>query len=163
MELVSPGFGLVFWTLLAFAIVFYVLKKFAWPGILQDLKDREQHIEDALRAADIAHEEMKKLKIDNEQLLKEAKEERDVILNEAKKIRDKLLDEARIKANEEAERIVASAKDRIESERMAAITDIKNQIAEISIDVAELILKEKMQKPEAHDQYIERILEKKPL
>lgn len=129
----------------------------------QGLKEREQQIDDALKAAEAAHQEMKNLKIDNEQLLKQAKEERDVILAEAKKIRDKLLDEARIKANEEAERIVQSAKTRIESERMAAITEIKNQIATISIEVAELILKEKLQEPEAHDQYIQRILEHKPL
>ncbi|MCK9290093.1 MAG: F0F1 ATP synthase subunit B [Bacteroidales bacterium] len=163
MELVSPGFGLIFWMLLAFTAVFFILKKFAWPGILQGLKEREQQIDDALKAAEAAHQEMKNLKIDNEQLLKQAKEERDVILAEAKKIRDKLLDEARIKANEEAERIVQSAKTRIESERMAAITEIKNQIATISIEVAELILKEKLQEPEAHDQYIQRILEHKPL
>lgn len=163
MELVNPGLGLVFWMLIAFTTVFFILKKFAWPGILQALKEREQHIEEALHAADVAHEEMKKLKIDNEQLLKQAKEERDQILAEARKIRDKLLDDARIRANEEADRIVDSAKSRIESERMAAITEIKNQIAEISIDVAEMILKEKLTKSEKQEQYIERILEKKPL
>lgn len=163
MELVNPGLGLVFWMLLAFTAVFLILKKFAWPGILQALKEREQHIEEALHAADAAHEEMKKLKLDNELLLKQAKEERDQILAEARKIRDKLLDDARLRANDEADRIVESAKNRIESERLAAITEIKNQIAEISIDVAELILKENLKKPENHDQYIERILEQKPL
>jgi F-type H+-transporting ATPase subunit b len=161
MELVNPGLGLIFWMLIAFSVVFLVLKKFAWPSILKALKEREEHIEEALRAADRAHEEMKQLKLDNQQLLREAKEERELMLNEAKKIREKLLDEARSRANAEADRIVESARERIANERMAAITEIKNQIAEISINVAEHILKEKIQSPADHQKYIEQILAEK--
>jgi F-type H+-transporting ATPase subunit b len=114
MELVNPGLGLIFWMTLAFGAVFYILKKFAWPIIIQALKDRERHIEEALQAADRAHEEMKKMQLDNEALLKKAKEERDQIMQEARKLRDKMLEESRIKANEEADRIVENAKVRIE-------------------------------------------------
>ncbi len=89
MELVNPGLGLIFWMTLAFGIVFFILKKFAWPSIIKALKDREQHIEEALQAADRAHEEMKKLQIDNEALLKRAKEERDVIMTEARRLKEK--------------------------------------------------------------------------
>ncbi|HOI32405.1 MAG: F0F1 ATP synthase subunit B [Bacteroidales bacterium] len=163
MELVNPGFGLIFWMTLAFGAVFFILKKFAWPTIIQALKDREKHIEEALLAADRAHEEMKKLQIDNEALLKKAKEERDQLMMEARKLRDKMLDEARLKANDEADRIVENAKVRIENERKAAITDIKNQIAEISIDIAEMVLREKMKSSDAQKAYIEKLIDDKQL
>lgn len=163
MELVNPGLGLVFWMIVVFAIVLFVLKKFAWPSILQALKDREQHIEDALRQADITQEEMKKLKLSNEVLLKEAKEEREALMNEARKIREKLIDEARVKASSEADRIVESARIQIDNERKAALIDIKNIVAEISIEIAEKILREKLQTPKDHEQYIERVIEGKHL
>ncbi len=163
MELVTPGLGLIFWMTLAFGTVFYILKKFAWPIIIQSLKDREKHIEEALQAADRTHEEMKKLQLDNEALLKKAKEERDQLMMEARKLRDKMIDEARTKANEEADRIVENAKVRIENERKAAMTDIKNQIAKTSIDIAELVLREKMKSSDAQKAYIEKLIEDKQL
>lgn len=163
MELVNPGLGLIFWMSLAFGIVVFLLTKFAWPSIIQALKDREQHIEEALQAADRAHEEMKKLQIDNEALLKKAKEERDVIMADARKLRDKMLDETRLKANDEADRIVENAKVRIENERKAALTAIKNEIAEISIDIAEKILRKKMESSKEQKDYIEKLIENSPL
>ncbi len=163
MELINPGIGLIFWMTLAFGVVFFVLKKFVWPPIMQALNEREQHIEEALQAADLAHEEMKKLKLDNEQLLREAKEERDAIMAEARKIKDKMLDDARLKANLEADRIVESAKERIQHERLAAMTEMKNQIAEISIEVAERLLREKLSAPKAQQEYIDRLLNEKQL
>ncbi len=159
MELVNPGLGLIFWMTLAFGIVFFILKKFAWPPIIQALKDREKHIEEALHAADRAHEEMKKLKLDNEQLLKEAKEERDLIMSDARKMRDKMLEEARLKASDEADRIVENAKERIQNERMAAMVDIKNEIGTIALEVAEKILREKMKSTEAQKTYIDKLLD----
>lgn len=163
MELLNPGIGLIFWMTLAFSIVLFILKKFAWPSIIQSLKDREQHIEDALQAADRAHEEMKKLQIDNEALLKRAKEERDVIMADARKLRDKMLDETRLRANDEADRIVENAKVRIDNERKAAMTDIKNEIAKISIEIAEKILREKMQSSKEQKEYIEKLIDSSPL
>ncbi|MBG0781269.1 MAG: F0F1 ATP synthase subunit B [Bacteroidales bacterium] len=163
MELVNPGLGLIFWMTLAFGAVFYILKKFAWPIIIQALKDRERHIEEALQAADRAHEEMKKMQLDNEALLKKAKEERDQIMQEARKLRDKMLEESRIKANEEADRIVENAKVRIENERKAAMTDIKNQIAKISIEIAEMVLREKMKSTETQKAYIDKLIEDRQL
>lgn len=161
MELVNPGIGLIFWMLLAFSIVLFVLRKFAWPAIMQALKEREQHIEEALHAAEIAREEMKKLKLDNEELLRQAKEERDQMMADAKKVRDKILEEARQRGTEEADRIVASARERMENERMAAITEMKNQIADMSIEVAERILREKIQTPKDHESFIEKVLREK--
>jgi F-type H+-transporting ATPase subunit b len=163
MELVNPGLGLIFWMTLAFGTVFFILKKFAWPIIIQALKDRERHIEEALLAADRAHEEMKKMQLDNEALLKKAKEDRDQIMQEARKLRDKMLEESRVKANEEADRIVENAKVRIENERKAAMTDIKNQIAKISIEIAEMVLREKMKSTETQKAYIDKLIEDKQL
>ncbi|KAF0131692.1 MAG: F-type H+-transporting ATPase subunit b [Bacteroidetes bacterium] len=163
MELVNPGLGLIFWMIVVFSAVLFILKKFAWPSILQSLKDREQHIEEALHLADVTHEEMKKLKLDNEVLLKEAKEEREAIMNEARKIREKLIEDAKQKANAEADRIVESARVQIENERKAALMDIKNQIADISIEIAEKILREKLQTPKDHEQYIQRVIDSKQL
>ncbi|MCC7319164.1 MAG: F0F1 ATP synthase subunit B [Bacteroidales bacterium] len=163
MELVNPGLGLVFWMIVVFSVVLFVLKKFAWPSILQALKDREQHIEDALRQADITQEEMRKLKLNNEVLLKEAKVERENLMNEARKIREKLIEDARVKASSEADRIVESARIQIDNERKAALVDIKNIVAEISIEIAEKILREKLQTPKDHQQYIERVIEGKHL
>jgi F-type H+-transporting ATPase subunit b len=163
MELVNPGIGLIFWMTLAFGTVFFVLSKFAWPSILKALKEREQHIEEALQAADLTKEEMKKLKIDNEKLLKEAKEERDVILNDARKIRDKMIDDARNRANEEADRIVESARVRIENDKMAAIVEVKNQIAKVSIDIAEMILREKMKSDKEQTDFIEKLIDESRL
>lgn len=163
MELVNPGLGLIFWMTLAFGIVFFILKKFAWPVIIQSLKDRERHIEEALQVADRTHEEMKKLQIDNEALLKKAKEDRDVIMANARKLRDKMLEETRLKANDESDRIVENAKVRIENERKAALTAIKNEIAKISIDIAEKILREKMESSKEQKDYIEKLIENSPL
>ena len=110
MELITPGLGLLFWMTLAFLLLVFILKKFAWGPILMMLKERETSIHEALNSANQAREDMKQLKFSNEQLLQEAKNERDLLLNEARKVRDKLLEEARIKASEEASRIVESAK-----------------------------------------------------
>ncbi|MBE0640443.1 MAG: F0F1 ATP synthase subunit B [Bacteroidales bacterium] len=144
MELVSPGIGLIFWMSLAFGLVLFILGKYAWKPILKALKEREQSIDDALHAADKAREEMKQLKFDNEKLLAEAKEERDAILREGRKIREKLLEEARMKANQEASRIMEVAREGIQNEKMAAITDLKNQLASLSIEIAEKILHERL-------------------
>ena len=157
MELIQPGIGLIIWMTLSFLVVVFVLGKYAWPAILKGLKDREQSIHDALHAADKAREDMEKLKLDNEQLLKEAKGERDAILSEARKIREKLIDEAKQKAGEEASQIVENAKERIENEKMAAITELKNQIASLSIEIAEKILKDELSRDKKQEELIKKL------
>lgn len=144
MELVQPGIGLIFWMTLSFAVVLWVLAKFAWKPIMKALHERETSIDEALNAANKAKKEMKKLLFSNEQLLKEAKEERDAILRAGRKVRDSIIDESKTKANEEANRIVESAKERIEHEKMAATTNLKNQLAVLSIEIAEKILKKEL-------------------
>ena len=158
MELITPGLGLVFWMTLAFLFLVYVLGKFAWKPILQMLKERETSIHEALNAANQAREEMKQLQFSNEQLLQEAKNERDALLNEARKVRDRLLEESRIKASEEASRIVESAKASIHNEKMAAMTELKNQIAENSLTLAKFVLKRELSDPAKQEEYVQELL-----
>ena len=158
MELITPGLGLIFWMTLAFLLLVYILGKFAWKPILQMLKERETSIHEALNSANKAREEMKQLQFNNEQLLQEAKNERDALLNEARKIKEKLIEDARVKANEEALRIVEGAKESINNEKMAAMTELKNQIAENSLTLARFILKRELSDPKMQDEYIQELL-----
>lgn len=158
MELVTPHLGLIVWMTLSFLFLLLILGKFAWKPVMKSLKERETKIEDALHAADKAREEMLELKFSNEQLLKEAKEERDSILREARKIREDMLEEAKGKANEEANRIIQNAKESINYEKLAAIHELKNQIATLSIEIAEKIIKDELSKDENQKQLIEKLL-----
>lgn len=159
MELITPDFGLLFWMTIAFGIVFFVLAKFAFPVINGMLKKREEEINNALELAERTHKEMEQLQADNEQLLQQAREERVKMLNEAKQLSDKFVEDAKAKANEEKDRIIENAKEVIEHERMAATTEIKNQIADISIKVAEKILGKALESDKEQLDYINRLLE----
>lgn len=158
MELIQPGLGLIFWMTLSFGLVLFVLGKYAWRPIMKMLREREEAIDSALHEADKAREEMKQLKVDNEKLLREAKEERDAILAEARKIREKMIEEARMKAGQEAQRVIDSAKERIENEKMAAIIDLKNQIAQLSIEIAEKVIRTELAQDKKHDELIARLI-----
>jgi F-type H+-transporting ATPase subunit b len=158
MELVTPHIGLVFWMTLSFGIVVWILGKFAWKPVMKALKEREESIETALKAADRAKEEMAQLTFSNEQLMKEAKEERDAMLRDARKIRDNVIGEAKTKAEEEAQRIVEMAKENIHFEKMAALTDLKNQIAILSIEIAEKIMKEDLSTNEKQKALVIKLL-----
>ena len=159
MELITPDFGLLFWMTLAFGIVFFILAKFAFPVINGMLKKREEEINNALELAERTHKEMEQLQSNNEALLQQAREERDKILNEAKEISDKFIEDAKVKANEEKDRIIESARETIEHEKMAATTEIKNQIADISIKVAEKIIGKNLDSDKEQLDYINRLLQ----
>ena len=158
MELITPGLGLIFWMTLAFLLLLFILGKFAWKPILKALKERETSIQEALHAADKARDEMKLLQFSNESLLKEAKNDRDAILNEARKVKDKIIDEARQKASEEAARIVESAKVTINNEKMAAMTDLKNQVADLSLEMAKKLLQRELSDPRKQEEYLREML-----
>ncbi|MEI6436087.1 MAG: F0F1 ATP synthase subunit B [Bacteroidota bacterium] len=158
MELITPGLGLIFWMTLAFLLLVYILGKFAWKPILQMLKERETSIHEALNAANQARDEMKLLQFSNEKLLQDAKNERDALLNEARKIREKMIEDARIKASEEAARIVEAARASIQNEKMAAMTELKNQIAESSLTLAKFILKRELADPKRQEEYVQELI-----
>ncbi len=158
MELVQPGIGLIFWMTLSFSALIFILAKFAWKPILKGLKEREDSIDEALNSANKAREDMKALKFSNEELLKEAKEERDVIMKEARAVKDKIIDEAKDRAGIEAARIVEAAKESIQYEKMSAITDLKNQLATLSIEIAEKVLKEELSAKDKQKDLVDRLI-----
>jgi len=141
MELVTPEIGLIFWTIIVFSLLLIILKKYAWKPILTAVDERNKSIEDALSAADKAKEEILALNTDNERILIEAKKERDLLLKEGREIKESIINEAKDKAKLEADKILITAKEQINNEKMKAIIELKNQVAEMSIDIAEKILK----------------------
>lgn len=159
MELVTPGIGLIFWMVVSFSIILYLLKKFAWKPILKALKEREDTIDNSLKSAEKAKEEMGKMKADNERVMKEAKNERDNLLKDARQVKEKIIEEAKAKANMEAEKIFEDAQTKIENEKISAIGEIKNQIAEFSVEIAEKILKKKLEKTKDQQDHINELLD----
>jgi F-type H+-transporting ATPase subunit b len=158
MDLISPDFGLIFWQTLIFLVVLFILAKFAWKPMLNALNERENTIEEALLSAERAKNEMAQLKADNEKLLAEARRERDIILKEAAAAATKLREEARDLASQDSARIVADAKASIETQKKAALADIKQQVAEISLQIAEKILREKLSDDKAQKEYISKLV-----
>jgi len=144
MELVTPGIGLLFWMLLSFLTVIFILRKFAWGPILGALKERETSIENALSSAEKAKQEMAQLHSKNESLLREAQVERERIIKEAKELSDKYISESKERAVTEANKMIESAKQVIQNEKAAAITEIKNIVAELSVDIAEKLIRKEM-------------------
>jgi F-type H+-transporting ATPase subunit b len=158
MQLVTPGIGLIFWMLVSFSLVMYILAKYAWGPIMKGIHQREDTIEKALEAANEAKKEMLQLKAGNEQLLRDAKDERDALMRDARKVRESILDEARAKAAEESARILENARENIQFEKMAAINELKNQIASISIEIAEKLIGKELENKEQQQQLTEKLL-----
>jgi len=159
MELVTPGIGLLFWMLLTFSIVVFVLKKFAWKPILSMLKEREDFIDNALKSANNARAEMEKLQADNEVILKQARSERDGLLTEAREMKDKIINEAKIKAQEEASKIIDNAKNNIEIQKNAAIAEMKQQISAFSIEIAKKILEKELSDESKQKEYLSKLID----
>lgn len=144
MNLVTPGLGLIFWQTLTFLIVLFVLSRFAWRPILSTIKKREDEIDEALKAAQHARQEMAKLQASNENLLKEARAERDKMMREAQQTANAIVGEAQEKARTEGNRLMEDARNSIQAEKAAALAEIRIQVAELSLSIAEKILKEKL-------------------
>ena len=157
--LINPGIGTFVWLLVSFGILAFILMKWGWPMILKALKSREETIANSLNEANKAREEMKNLVAHNEELLRQAKMERDEMLRNARLASEQIVEEARTKATAEADRIVEAARENINYEKMKAMTELKNQIANLSIEIAEkLIRAELSDKPKA-DALIQKELE----
>lgn len=159
MDLLKPDFGLLVWNLIAFLVAFFILKKFAWPAIIKGLAERESGIADSLATAERVKVEMSQLKSENEALLMQAKEERAIMLREAKEIRDKMINDAKEEAKVQASKIINEAQQTIENQKMAAITDMKNQIGKLVIEVSEKVLRRELGSKDAQEGYIRQLAE----
>lgn len=158
MQLLTPSFGLLLWTLLAFLIVFFVLKKFAWKPILASLNEREKGIADSLESAKRVKAEMAQLKSENEDLMARAREERTAMMKEAKETKDRIVAEAKEQAKIEANRIIADAQQAIQAQKMAAITEVKNQVGKLVIEVSEKVLRKELATPAAQEAHIQGLV-----
>jgi F-type H+-transporting ATPase subunit b len=158
MGFVTPDYGTLFWMVLIFGIVLFILKKFAWGPILKALKEREKSISDALNSAEKARKEVAGLKASNDQIIAEARKEKDIILKEARDIKDKIIAEAKSKANTEAQKSIEAALQQIDAEKSAAINDIKQQVSELSVRIAELIIKKELENPKEYQELVSDLL-----
>ncbi|HRH37648.1 MAG TPA: F0F1 ATP synthase subunit B [Flavobacteriales bacterium] len=158
MSLVTPDIGLLFWMCLSFGIVVWLLSKYAWKPILSSVKQREGSIADALNEAKKMREDMAKMSANNEAIMRQAREERETLLKEARDIRDKEISEAKAKAKTEADALLSRARIDIQNEKNAAIVEMKNQVAELSIMVAERILKEKLDAGAAQQSLVDKVM-----
>ncbi len=157
MDLLTPSFGLIIWTLLVFVIVFFILKKYAWKPILNSLGEREKNISDAILSTEKIKKEMESLKNENEILLNKAREERSQMMREAKETRDKIIGEAKEQAKQEMNKIIADAQAAINQQKMASITDLKNQVGNLVIEVSERILRRELNNKEEQEKYINQV------
>jgi len=157
MQLLTPGLGLIVWTLLAFVVVFFILKKFAWPAIINGLRQREETIAGSLATAEKIKAEMAEMKSENESLLAQAREERANMLKDAKNASDKMVTEAKDKAKAEYDKILSDAQAAIELQKNPAITDVKNMIGSLVIEVAEKVIRRELVSRKDHEEYIKKM------
>ncbi|MBK5192832.1 MAG: F0F1 ATP synthase subunit B [Flavobacteriaceae bacterium] len=153
------SFGLFFWQLAILIVLIFLLKKFAWKPILDSLNTREEGIKDALDSAEKARKEMQNLNADNEKLLQEARLQRDSMLKEARELKERIVTEASSEAQEKADKIVAQAQITIQNEKNAALADLKNQVAELSIEIAEKVIRKELSSSEQQYRLVEEMLE----
>ena len=158
MELVTPEVGLVFWTALSFFILLFILGKYAWKPILAAVAERENSIESALLKAEAVKEEMSRLTSENEALLKLARAERDAILSEAKKVKDQMITDAKATAHTEGARMIELARIEINNQKAIAMADVKNQVASLSLEIAEKVLRKQFEDQQKQDELVSQLL-----
>ena len=157
MQLLTPGLGLIIWTLLAFLVVFFILKKYAWPSILNALQKREETIAESLATAEKIKAEMAQMKSENEALLAQAREERAGMLKDARLAADKMISDAKDKAKVEYDRIITDAQSAIDQQKNAAIVDVKNMIGKMVIEVTEKVIRRELDSTKDHEDYIKKL------
>lgn len=157
MELLQPSIGLLVWTLIAFIIVFLILRKFAWKPILHSLHEREENIAQSIATAQQVRAEMTQLKAENENLLAKAREERAIMIKDAKDTGDKMISDAKERAKNEYDRIMRDASAAIEQQKMAALTDVKNQVGNLVIEVAEKVLRRELSNKAEQETFIRKL------
>jgi F-type H+-transporting ATPase subunit b len=154
MELVTPEWGLVAWTTITFLILLVLLRAFAWKPIMAAVSERERSIEDALLKAEAAKEEMARLTSENDSLLKQARAERDLILKEAKQLKDQIVGEAKDAAQKEGAKLIEKARIEIDSQKAIAMAEVKTLVAELSIEIAEKVLRKQFEKAGQQDELV---------
>ena len=157
--ILTPDLGLLFWMAIAFLVVFGVLAKFGFPAIIKMVDERKQYIDDSLRKAHEANEKLANIQKEGESILQEARERQAQILKEATATRDAIVEKAQEKARVEGARLLSEAKAEIESEKQAAISDIRRQVATLSVEIAEKVLREKLSTDKAQMDLIDRMLD----
>lgn len=158
LDLITPGFGLVFWTVLTFLVLLFILRKFAWKPILGAVNEREEGIKSALASAENARMEMQNLKADNERILNEARAEREAMLKDAREIKNKMVSDAKDQAQEQANKMIEQAQAAIESEKKSAMVELKNHVAQMSIDIAEKVVRAELSNKDRQLQLVESML-----
>lgn len=159
MSLLTPHLGFFIWTLLAFIVVLFLLRKFAWKPILKSLNDRENNIANSIAAAEKVKAEMAAMKSENEALLAKAREERAQMLKEARETKDRIINEAKEQAKLEANKVIAEAQAAINTQKMAALTDVKNQVGKLVIEVSEKVLRRELGNKDAQEAHIKDLVE----
>lgn len=155
--MLDVGLGLFAWNFIAFLVLLFILAKFAWKPILKSLNEREEKIADSIATADKVKAEMAQMQSENEALMAQAREERAAMLKEAKETRDKMISEAKEQAKLEANKIVAEAQQAINNQKMAAITDVKNQVGALVVEVAEKVLRRELANKADQENYIKEL------
>ena len=158
MNLLNPGFGLVFWTAITFLILLIILRKFAWKPILDAVDEREKSISESLEAADQAKTDMLHLKEDNKQMMKEAREQRDQMLRDAQDMKKRLIADATDEAGKKSAEMIAKAQESIRSEKNAAIKELKSQVGLLSIEIAEKVTKAELKDEKSQKALVEKML-----
>jgi len=158
VELVTPGIGLIFWQTVVFLVVFAILAMFVWKPITEALRTREGFISDSLKAAELAKEEMNQLKADNEYLLQEARFEREKILKEANAVANQIKEDAKVETAKITEKMIDDARKSIESEKQNALKDVKNLVAELSLNIAEKVIRQDLAKDNAQKELIQEFV-----
>lgn len=157
-ELINPGIGLIFWMLITFVILLVLLKKYAWKPILGAVTEREEGIRAALASAETARNEMQNLQAENQRILQEARMERDALLKDAREMKEKMIADSKNEAQAVGAKMIEQAKAAIESEKNAAMAQLKGQVASLSLEIAEKLLRDELSNKEAQTQLVEKML-----
>jgi F-type H+-transporting ATPase subunit b len=159
MDLLTPDFGLLFWMVLSFSILAFILGKFGWPVIVSMIEERGNYIEESLKKADEANAALANIKADGERLMAEAKNERLEMLKEASKIKEEMISAAKTQANAEAAKIIENGKESVQLEKDNAIKEIRSQVAELSVTIAEKIIRGELKDEKSQNDMIDKLLD----
>ncbi len=161
MNLFLPDAGLVVWMLIAFSLVFLILAKYAWPTILSSIKEREEHIADSLKKADEATKALEGLELKGKEIIAQAQAQQIALVKDTKALTDKMIADAKIEAKKQADQIIADAQAKIQKDKESAIKEIRQEVAQLSISIAEKVLKKELSDKKAQNAYIETLLKEK--